>query len=678
VGSRMRSVAIVQARMGSQRFPGKVMALIDGVPLIDILLQRLEQARELDAIVVATTKSAADDVLTKHLIARGQLVFRGHERDVLARYYEAAVAHESDVVVRITGDCPLVDPMLVDQVAVSFRHHNVDYASNVIEPTYPDGLDVEVFSFAALETAHRQASEPFDREHVTPYIRRSGSTVSVVNDFDASSGRWTVDELGDADSVREVFASFAPDRLFSWREAWAKQEPNPTDLRNRNSLKRNEGATMNSGQKLWRHATAVIPGGNMLLSKRPEMFAPDQWPAYFSKAKGCHVWDLDGNRYTDVSLMGIGTNVLGYGNERVDQAVVDMLRMGNMSTLNCPEEVELVDQLVGIHEWADMGRLARTGGEACAVAVRIARSATGAEDVAVCGYHGWHDWYLAANLQDEGDPLAAHLLPGLNAKGVPKELQRTVTPFRYGDLEGLREWLETVRAAAIVMEVSRSTTPDQHFLREVRELADRHNAVLVFDECTSGFRQTFGGLHKETGVNPDLAIFGKTLGNGYAITAVIGRREVMQAAQETFISSTFWTERIGPTAALAALAEMQATTSWEVITSVGRQVRDGWAALASRHSVDITIAGLPALSTYSFTQEPLLYKTLLSQEMLSKGYLATTAFYASIAHTDKIVDDYLNALDDVFALISRCLSGELSAGALLKGPICHAGLTRLN
>ena len=308
---------------------------------------------------------------------------------------------------------------------------------------------------------------------------------------------------------------------------------------------------MNSGQKLWEKAKSLIPGGNMLLSKRSEMFLPEMWPSYFSKAKGCHVWDLDGQRFTDMSIMGIGTNTLGYGNELVDNSVKEVILKGNMSSLNCPEEVYLAERLIELHPWANMVRFARSGGEANAIAIRIARAAAGKGKVAICGYHGWHDWYLSVNI-NTNDGLKEHLLPGLEPNGVPKELEGSVIPFEYNNIEQLKDIIHNNEDIGVIkMEVTRNQGPSNNYLKEVRDLANEKNIVLIFDECTSGFRETFGGIHKKFGVEPDMAVFGKALGNGYAITAVIGKKEVMEAAQSTFISSTFWTERIGPSAALA-------------------------------------------------------------------------------------------------------------------------------
>lgn len=674
----MRTVAIVQARMGSTRLPGKVMRPIGGKPMIDLLIARLQRASSIDHIVVATSSQPENRPLVDHLRQSGIDCFEGSETDVLERFHLAAKSANADVVVRITGDCPLVDPALVDAVVDRLESSGVDYASNVSPPTYPDGLDVEAFTFAALERAATSATSPHDREHVTPFLRNGNgfSSAGIANDEDLSSLRWTVDELADFRVVERVFSHFG-DREFDWRDVLSLRRDAPQLFSGNTHLTRNEGTSMGTGQKLWKRAKEVIPGGNMLLSKRAEMFLPEQWPAYFSKAKGCRVWDLDGNEYIDTSIMGIGTNSLGYGHPEVDEAVRKVVDAGNMSTFNCPEEVYLVEKLIELHPWAAMGRLARTGGEANAVAIRIARAASGRDKVAVCGYHGWHDWYLAANLGDE-QSLAGHLLPGLEPAGVPRSLRDTVYPFNYNKFTELEALVAKHDIGVIKMEVVRNMGPEDGFLHKVRELATARGIVLIFDECTSGFRQTFGGLHKMYGVEPDMAMFGKALGNGYAITATIGRREVMEAAQSSFISSTFWTERIGPSAALKTLEVMERLRSWEAITATGLRIRERWQQLADKHGLGVTHWGLPALTGFTFKSDMALhYKTLITQEMLRKGYLAGNSVYVCTEHTQDIMDGYFDALDPIFGLIRECEDGR-DVGGLLQGPVCHGGFKRLN
>jgi glutamate-1-semialdehyde 2,1-aminomutase len=675
----MKVVALVQARMGSTRLPNKVMKPIGGIPMIELLLSRLARAREVDQVVVATSIDERNQPLVEHVRKLGFACEQGSENDVLDRFIQAARAHQADVVVRITGDCPLVDPELVDDCIRRFKAEGVDYFSNSNPPTYPDGLDIEVCSFRALEQAGRESSKPYDHEHVTPYLREAGrfKTGCLHHSEDLSALRWTVDEPADFAVVEMVFAHFHPRTDFSWGEVHELQRQQPDIFSINQQIVRNEGAIMGTGQKLWKRAKQVIPGGNMLLSKRAEMFLPDQWPAYFSRAKGCKVWDLDGKEYIDMSIMGIGTNILGYGHPEVDEAVRRTIDVGNMSTFNCPEEVYLAEKLIELHPWADMARLARSGGEANALAIRIARAASGRDKVAICGYHGWHDWYLSANLGDDKS-LDGHLLPGLEPNGVPRNLKGTVFPFNYNNYAELEALVNAQDIGTIKMEVVRNKGPEDSFLHRVRKLATERGIVLIFDECTSGFRETFGGLHKKYSVEPDMAMFGKALGNGYGITATIGKREIMEAAQTTFISSTFWTERIGPTAALATIKVMERLKSWETITQTGEGIRQGWQKLADKHGLMIDHWGLPSLAGFTFqSKNALAYKTLITQEMLAKGYLAGNSVYVCIDHTPAVVADFFAALDPIFGLVKECEEGR-EVMSLLKGPVCHGGFKRLN
>jgi glutamate-1-semialdehyde 2,1-aminomutase len=675
----MTTVAIVQARMGSTRFPGKVMHDICGIPLIELLFKRLALSRNIDQLVLATSNSSENTSMVEHMKHLGFSVYQGSETDVLDRYYQAAMKIQADTVVRITGDCPLIDPKLVDTLIDHYHASQLDYVSNISPPTYPDGLDTEVFSFNALEQAWKSAELPHEREHVTPYIRKSGKFYlnNVANFEDVSFERWTVDEPEDLEVVRNVFDYFYPIWDFSWKEVLQLRKEQPDLFLTNQHLIRNEGAILNTGQKLWKRAKRVIPGGNMLLSKRAEMFLPDQWPAYFSKAKGCKVWDLDGKEYTDFSIMGIGTNILGYGHPEVDAAVREVLEKGNMSTLNCPEEVYLAEKLIELHPWADMVRFARAGGEANAIAIRIARAASGKDKVAICGYHGWHDWYLSANLGDDSS-LDGHLLPGLDPKGVPRNLKDTVFTFTYNNIDELEALVSIHNIGVIKMEVERNEPPKDKFLEKVRKLATEKNIILIFDECTSGFRETFGGLHKKYDVEPDMAIFGKAMGNGYAITAVVGRREIMEAAQSTFISSTFWTERIGPVAALKTIEVMGNKKSWESISKTGMEIGERWLKLGSKFGLPIEVGGLPSLTRFSIRSNKWLkYKTLITQEMLKQEILAASSVYVCTEHTPEIIDDYFEKLQPLFHLIRECEDGR-SVDELLEGPVCHAGFKRLN
>lgn len=676
----MKIVAIVQARMGSSRFPEKVMQRICGVPMIELLLKRLSVSKKIDQIILATSTADNNIPLINHVKNLNYEVFTGSENDVLHRFLHTAEQAKADIIIRITGDCPLVDSNLVDLLLDQFLSSTeCDYLSNVSPPTFPDGLDVEIFTFAALKKSQEEADDAFSKEHVTPYIKSSGKfqLKNFEYEQDLSDRRWTVDEPLDLKVIESIFEYYHPNIFFGWQEVVTLQNEHPNIFVSNAHIKRNTGAKMSSGQKLWARAKQVIPGGNMLLSKRAEMFLPGTWPTYYSQAKGCEVWDLDSNKYIDMSLMGVGTNTLGYGHEEVDAAVLQAIAKGNMSTLNCPEEVYLAEELIKINPWAGMVRLARTGGEANAIAIRIARAYTGKDKVAVCGYHGWHDWYLSANLGND-DNLAGHLLSGLDPNGVPKAMRGTTFPFNYNDIDALTQLVNSHDIGVIKMEVIRNSGPIDDFLSKVRGLATAHGIILIFDECTSGFRETFGGIYQKFDVEPDMAVYSKTLGNGYAISAVVGREEVMQTAQSTFISSTFWTERIGPAAALKTLEIMKREKSWEKITAIGTQISQKWQDLADKYDLEISRWGIPALAGYSFLSENHLeYKTYVTQEMLKKGFLASTSVYSCIAHTPEIIESYFEALDPVFKVLKECEDGR-DIYKLVEGPVCHAGFKRLN
>lgn len=435
---------------------------------------------------------------------------------------------------------------------------------------------------------------------------------------------------------------------------------------------------MGKSQNLYKKAKNLIPGGTQLLSKRPEMFLPELWPAYYDKAKGCEVWDLDGNKYIDMSYMGIGACILGYADNDVNNAVNEVIYKGNMSTLNAPEEVELAELLCELHPWASMVRYARTGGEAMAIAVRIARAKTGKDKVLFCGYHGWSDWYLAANLADD-KALDGHLLPGLEPNGVPRTLKETAYPFVYNDTEGFIELIESHKSeiGTVVLETIRNRQPSKEFIESVRSKTFELGIVLIVDEVSSGWRLNIGGAHLVYNFEPDIAVFAKGISNGFPMAAIIGKKEVMDATQTSFISSTYWTERIGPAAAIASIKKMLKEKVPEHLARQGKIVQNAWKNVADKYCLKIHVEGIYPLGHFNFEYEkPLILKTLFTQLMLEKGFLATNAYYASYAHKEHHVKKYINAVDDSFSFIKKAIN-EGNPGKYLKGPECHAGFKRL-
>jgi len=433
-------------------------------------------------------------------------------------------------------------------------------------------------------------------------------------------------------------------------------------------------------QDLYRKAKTIFPGGTQLLSKRPEMAAPNQWPAYFREARGCEIWDLDGRHYYDCGMHGIGATLLGFRDPDVTRAVQRRVALGAFCTLNPADEVELAERLCAIHPWAQQARFVRGGGEAMAVAVRIARATTNRSAVAVCGYHGWHDWYLAANL-GESDALDGHLLPGLDPRGVPQELRGTNFTFSYNQREPFDRIMDQHghRIAAVVMEPRRFQEPEPGFLEHIRERAHQAGALLIFDEITIGWRLCYGGAHLRLGTEPDIAVFGKTLSNGHLMGAVIGTPHAMQGAHDSFISSTYWTEGVGPAAALATLEKMARIDVPGHCQRIGGLVQAAWREHAEALQLPIKVDdGCPALAHFAFEHEQAAeLKTLYVQSMLDRGFLANTAIYVTLAHTEPVIAAYVEAIADVFAEMAEAL-GKNDVVRRLRGPVAYAGFKRLN
>lgn len=431
-----------------------------------------------------------------------------------------------------------------------------------------------------------------------------------------------------------------------------------------------------TGISLWNKAKKLIPGGTQLLSKRSEMFLPEQWPSYYKRAKGVQIWDLDDNQFVDMSIMGIGACTLGYADADVNKAVKNVINKGSMATLNSPEEVELAELLLKIHPWAEAVRYARTGGEAMAIAVRIARAYTKKDKITFCGYHGWHDWYLSSNLADNTN-LDGHLLSGLDPNGVPRSLINTAIPFEYNNIEKLESIVKENDIGVIVAEPIRHQEPRDNFLQKIRKIADEIGAVLIFDEITSAWRLNVGGAHLLYNVNPDIMAVAKAMSNGYPMAAVIGKADIMDMTQRSFISSTYWTERVGPAAAIATISKMQEKKVPAHLDKIGGIISEGWKKLSNKQDLDITILPPHALVTFSFNynnnQE---LKTLFTQEMLKRGYIATQSVYVSYSHTKEIVDRYLANVDDVFRIVKQAMDHN-KVSELLEGPVAYSGFQRL-
>jgi len=421
----------------------------------------------------------------------------------------------------------------------------------------------------------------------------------------------------------------------------------------------------------YRRAQQLIPGGTHLYGKRSELHAPGVWPAYVARAEGGHFWDVDGNEFIDYNL-GAGPVMLGHAFGPVIEAVKRQLPLGQLYATSSPLELDLAELVISMVPCAEMVRFARTGGEACAVAVRIARAYSRRDRVLFCGYHGWHDWYISANLAD-ADTLNSHLLPGIDPLGVPKALAGTAIPFQYNAIESLRAALEANRGevACIVIEPARTFQPENHFLHRVRELADAYGVVLIFDETVTGFRYSRGGAQQYFGVTPDVGIFGKAMGNGFPLTCVAGKRDVMMACRNSFVSSCFWGETTSLAAGIASLTFIRDNPVIEHIWSIGQAIMDGVGSAAGKAGVPLKFVGRPCNPFVRFElDDPGLARgipTLWEQELLRRGVCAGGLFYICYSHTQQDVTRTVEVCGEALDVIRKTLDAGDVSRFLLAG-----------
>lgn len=671
-------VAIIQARMSSTRLPGKIMADIAGRPMLWHVVNRVNQAKMVDKVVLATTTEKADDSVADFCAANGITCFRGSEMDVLDRFYWAARENLAHAVVRITSDCPLTDPDVIDRVVTEFQESGSDYAANCIRYTYPHGLDVEVFTFEVLEKAWREAKKPTEREHVTPYIRFSNrfTVRRVEQNKDLSSHRWTVDESADLEFVRQVYAHFAPKRNFRLKDVLGllRDKPELSEI-NRGIIMheayyrsiyqqaasgRARRLNVSKSEQYFKRAEKVIPGCTQTFSKGYTQQVKGVSPLFLQRGKGYKVWDVDGNEYIDY-VQGLLPNILGYANDEVNRAVSEQLALGHSFSLPHPLEVELSEQLVRLIPCADMVRFGKNGSDATSGAIRAVRAFTGRDRVACCGYHGWQDWYIGSTSRN---------------LGVPEAVRSLTHPFPYNDLSRLEELLATYPGefAAVIMEPVNFFEPMPGYLEGVKEVTRKSGALLIFDEICVGFHLGLGGAQKKFGVVPDLACFGKAMGNGFPISCVVGKADVMACFEEVFYSFTFAGEVASMAAALKVLDILENTDVLTRIEANGKRLQDGFNVMVGEAGLSdrLKCVGYPVWSLVQFLdpaeRDRLVLRTLFQQEMTKRGVLTLFTHNLTAAHDENAIERTL----EVYACVLRTIAGWLSdkdPSKYLEGPV---------
>jgi len=664
-------VAIVQARMGSSRLPGKVLADVCGKPMLWHVMNRLNMVPSIDELVVATSTKQTDDSVAHFCLENNFRCFRGSETDVLDRYYQAARQYGAKVVIRITADCPLIDPQVVQTVIDTYLKGGYDYVSNTLRYSYPDGLDVEAFSFSALKIAWQKAEMPAEREHVTPYLRTNGRfrVYNVENDIDLSGRylRWTVDEPSDMELIRIIY-----ERLGFKEEGFGQkailqlldEEPNLMEINMGNicnggyykSLANEapippQDRVLTLSYELKARAVRLIPSCTQTFSKGPTQFVQGIAPVFIKRGQGSHVWDVDGNEYIDYP-MALGPVILGHNYPAVTEAVIRQLQDGITFSLPHPLEVEAAEVLTEIIPCAEMVRFGKNGSDATSGAVRVARAYTGNDIIACCGYHGWQDWYIGTTTRN---------------KGVPKAVQELTISFEYNNIASLERIFDEHpgQVAAVIMEPVGMAEPCDNFLHKVRELTELKGALLIFDEIVTGFRIAQGGAQEYFGVMPDLACFGKAMGNGYPISAVVGNRRIMELFDEVFFSFTFGGETLSLAATVATIAEIREKKVIGYLWEQGLKLKNGYNVLAKEFGVELftKCIGLPPRTILSFKdeagEESLVLKSLFQQECLRRGVLFSGGQNICFSHSNADIEHTLRAYRSAMEILAEAIeSGD--------------------
>ncbi len=671
----MKVVAIIQARMGSTRLPGKALLDLGGKTALERVVERCRAIAGVHEVVVAVPKGPADEPLRRLCSEIGATCHAGSEKDVLDRFYRAAKASRADVVLRITADCPLLDPAVAGRVLRALLEKKAAYANNVCPPTFPDGLDVEAFRFSALEEAWRKARRPVEREHVTVFLRDNPKRfpfAGVTHSRDLSELRWTLDEPRDLEFLRAVYGRINGKSGFQDILKLLEKEPALSKING--EIRPNEGyyrSLLNEPKikekkirlaeslALERRARGLIPGASQTFSKAPDQFVRGAAPLFLKSGKGVTVTDVDGNRYLDTS-MALAPVSLGYCDPDVDAAVTAQLRDGTILTQPHPLEAEVAETICELVPGAEMVRFMKNGSDATSAAVRVARAATGRDMIAAGGYHGWHDWYIGTTTR---------------SVGVPSAVRSLTKTFVYNDVSSLQKLFRQNpgRYAAVILEPIGVEEPKPGFLQEVAELTRKNGALLIFDEVVTGFRLALGGGQEYFGVRADLCCFGKALANGFPLSAVTGRKKYMRLFEDVFVSTTFGGELLSLAAARATLAKMRSRSVIPHLWQQGRRLQDGFNTLAretglARHA---RCVGLPPHTVIPFTRtdgQPWWeLKSLVQQECATRGYLFMATHNPSFALTAADCDQILRVYATVLPLAVAAVR-ERSVKRLLRGP----------
>jgi len=650
------------------------MMKLAGKPAVQHVIERVSAAKKIDDVCVACSDAPGDDQLAEFVANLGVKVVRGDENDVLTRFVQAAQAMEADVIVRITADCPMADPGVIDAVVERYKKGDVDFVSNTLQRSYPDGLDVEVFGRSVLEKTDREATDSFLRSHVTPYIHGrlkdrfpcgDFSKAQVVHDGDFSKLRWTLDEPDDFTFLERVLPKLPEG--FGWMDVLSllTQEPALLKINNGHGLyegvKRDLGDLKNmrsfdQSNRFFERAAKSIPLASQTFSKSYQQWAKGAAPLFIDRARGARVWDLDGNEYIDY-VLGLLPIVLSHRDPDVDEAIINQMDKGILFSLASPLEAELAERLIRLIPCAEKVRFGKNGSDVTTAAVRLARAHTGREKVAVCGYHGWHDWYIGTTTRNAG---------------VPSGVKSLTTDLPFNDADALEDFLNMNGddVACVMLEPTSKSPAAPGYLERVREVTEKHGVVLVFDEIVTGFRVSLGGAQEKSGVTPDLATFGKSMANGMPISAIVGKDQIMSGMEEIFFSTTFGGETLSLAAAIATLDKLEKENVPQRLATLGEGLKDSLNALiANAGLADVLLwegeNWWPRLSVMNAPINETMLITLLRQELAANGLLLGAGLNLCLAHENaEVKKQTAERYGLALAALAEALKREDPASAL--------------
>ena len=642
--NNLKVLCIIQARMASTRLPNKVLADLNGKPAIIRMINRVKLSNFIDRIVLATGKSSDNDKLEKAVKRASKIdVFRGDDKDVLSRFVNISKKYNADIIIRLTGDCPLIDYDIIDKAIVLLSNTNSDYVSNILKRTYPDGLDVEVFTADTLSKVNKVSADLFSREHVTTHmhgLRKSKYNLkdikksSLENSVDFSHLRWTLDEEKDLDLLKSIYAGVSKNA--KWQEVISFLSYNPhLQLINEN-INTNEGTKVNNytslrmrykkSNKLFSKTINSVPLGSQTFSKSYMQWPKGVAPLFIERAYGAKIVDVDLNHYIDY-VMGLLPIILGYCDKDIDNSVINQINKGTVYSLPSILETELSEKLIEIIPSAEMVRFGKNGSDVTTAAIRLARAYTKKDMVAVAGYHGWHDWYIGSSSRN---------------LGVPKAVEKLTKKFIFNDISSLDYLFKKFpnKFAAVILEPAGLEPTNIEFLKEVRTLCNKYGAILIFDEIISGFRINYGGAQKEYGVIPDLSCFGKGIANGYPLSAIVGKKKIMKLMEKIFFSSTFGGETVSLAASIATLNKIEKFNVVEENKAYGKKLSNDLNNIIKILNLNeyLKISNVdwwPQLLVNSHDIKEDLFISLLRQEFLKNGLFLANTFNLCYAHTQK-------------------------------------------